>query len=154
MEVINGMNCYLHSKRKGFSRILVSAGGALAVVILGVLSLYLFIGPETTVRVHGPRLTMAPDELVKFRARPVFDSGYQITGMDLFSVNSDSVLLQIGLKRRDVIKVFNGERIQSVADLVVVLYRLYVNPETRDNVRVEIIRDNRPLTIAFYAIES
>jgi len=97
---------------------------------------------------------MTPEEPIKFLTRPVFDvdGDFDKIGIQLIGIRDDSVLRNLGLEFRDIIKVFNGKRILNLADFIIALYDLYLNPDDRDHVVTEIIRNGKSLTVTFYAV--
>ena len=140
-------------KREGFSHIKVmSACGMVVIVILGILSLNLSFYDDPNVSVRGQRLSMAPRELAKFKSRPKFDSDkeYQTIGVELFTIENDSVLLKLGLQKNDIVKTFNGVTTSGLVELAGALYELQMNPGRYNEIKIEIIRDNKHLTVTYY----
>ena len=149
-------------KRKELSRIkIISAGGIIALIILGVLSLVLYLSADSSESIYGKPLTLAPDEVVKFLGRPRFDSSkfdekdeFQKIGVEIWSIKDESsVLVKLGIQKNDIIATFNGMKIESVFDL---LHALNENITPRGDVeviRIEIIRDGNPLTLTYYAVD-
>jgi S1-C subfamily serine protease len=145
-------------RREGFSRTtIISVGGIIVVVVLGILSLILYLSEnDSFVNIQGKRLQLAPHEMSKFRGRPKFDvkSDYQTIGIELLSLKDDSILVKLGLKQKDVIKSFNDVKITNLINLEEVFYLWYHNVKApTDEIKIEIIRDNKPVVITYHIVK-
>lgn len=77
--------------------------------------------------------------------KETIDSTGTINGFEILSIQRNSAFDKLGLKARDIIKKVNNIELRSYADA----FNIYNNINTYRSLKIEILRDNKPMEIQY-----